>query len=233
MSKVLLTVVAALWAALGPVQEAGATELPKGKVWAFPQAFIMQNTYGSVASCKKLQEAYDAQGWPRGTSLETLVALDRRIKSSVFLKPDNGADTWTPLASLLLRGQRKPAADCDDVSISSAQLAVCAGFEAQNLGVMITQYPGRAREMHMVAFVRDPGAGIFIFGDTMGRPRSFEQLNQKLHYYAYLSDITKWWAITDPLTGEALTQSLPTSSLPLPGETLDTVKGACYHGHKV
>lgn len=232
MSRSLLAVAAALWAALGLGQDAGATELPKGKVWAFPQAYIMQNSYGSLASCRKLQESYDAQGWPHGRNLETLVALDRKIKSSVFLKPDSGADTWTPLASLLLKGKRKPSADCDDVSITAAELAVCAGFEPENLGVMITQFPGRVREMHMVAFFSDPGAGIWIFGDTMGRPRAFEQLNQKLHFYAYLDDITEWWATVDPITGEALTQSLPTSSLPLPGETLDTVKGACYNGHK-
>lgn len=230
MRKTMLAMLGAVLAVTAGA--VGAVELPKSREWAFPQAFIMQKAYGSLASCAKYQDLYDAHGWPHGKSLQTLVELDRRVKTSVFLRPDNGADTWTPLASVLLQEKRKPAADCDDVSITSAEMAVCAGFEARNLGVMITQFPGRAREMHMVAFYNEPGAGMWVFGDTMGRPRPFEQLNQKLHYYAYLGDLTKWWALIDPLTGEALTQSLPISSLPLPGETLDTVSGSCHNGHK-
>lgn len=223
-------VVPLLLALVGTIGLAGpssAGHLPKEREWAFPQAFIMTRAYGTLNSCAKLQDAYAAKGWPQGRSLDTLRAIDKRLKSSVFLRPDTGADTWTPLAADLLTLKRRPAADCDDVSITSVQFAVCAGFPAQNLGVMITQYPGRAREMHMVAFYDDPQSDIWIFGDTMGRPRPLSQLNQKLHYFAYLTDITRWWALTDPETGKPLSQDLPTSSIPGPGDTLDLEQGSC------
>lgn len=208
---------------------AGAVDnpFPEIREWAMPQAFIMQRKFGNVDTCAGLEQAYQAAGWPVGASFETIKQIDRKLKQNIFLRPDAGADTWTPLTRTVIEGARKPAADCDDVGVTSAQLAICAGFPAENLGLMVTQLRSRSNEMHVVAFLVTPDSGVYIFGDTMGRPRSIEQLNQKIHYYAYMDDVTKWWALRDPNTGEVLTQALPTSSLPLPGDSVDVEAGAC------
>lgn len=208
---------------------AGAVDnpFPEVRAWAMPQAFIMQRTYGNVDTCAGLEEAFRANGWPVGVSFDTIKQIDRKLKKSIFLRPDEGPDTWTPLTRTVIEGSRKPAADCDDVGVTSAQLAICAGFPAENLGLMVTQLRSRSNEMHVVAFFVAPDSGVYIFGDTMGRPRPIEQLQQKIHFYTYMDDVTKWWALRDPNTGEVLTQALPTSSLPMPGDSVDLDAGSC------
>lgn len=205
---------AALIALAGAQAAANENLLPQVRAWAMPQAFIMERSFGRVDTCDQMQAAYEAGGWPSGVSLESLKAIDRRLKSRVFLRPDQGPDTWTPLAATVIRDDRKPAADCDDVAVTGAQLAVCAGFPAERLGLLVTQLPSRAGEMHVVAFYADPTDSLWVFGDTMGRPRPFAQLRQKALFYAYFDDVTKWWALRDPNTGEVLTQALPTASIP-------------------
>lgn len=188
---------------------------PPGKPWALPQAFIMDRTYGSLDSCGAMQAAYEAQGWPRGVSPDVLDLIDRKLKKQVILRPDQGLDQWTPLAKTVIDAKRKPAADCDDVAITAAQLAICAGFPAGQLGLMVTQLPTRAKEFHLVAFYAGQGGESWVFGDTMGRPRPVSRLKQTVYYYAYFDSPTKWWALRDPHTGEALTGEVSTSSIPL------------------
>lgn len=203
---------------------------PEIKRWFMPQATIMQRSYGTLASCAAFQDRYDARGWPKGVSFDTLKAIDRRLKHSVFLRPDEGVDTWTPLAEVVVEGARRPAADCDDVAVTGAQLAICAGFPVENLGLLVTQLPTRAKELHVVAFYNDPKQGVWIFADTMARPRPLSKLNQTVHNYAFIDDVAHWWALRDPLTGETFSSAAATSSLPFPAE-LDKAEsgGTCRH----
>lgn len=195
--------------------------------WYLPQSNIMKRDYGSIANCGGLQHSYDANEWPHGTSIESLQQIDNRLKKRVFFRPDPGADTWTPLTAAVIEGKRKPAADCDDVAVTSAQLAVCAGFPASHLGLLVTQLPTRQSELHIVAFYSDAETGVWVFGDTMGKPRSLSRIGQTLHYYAFIDDITKWWALRDPKTGRALTGSVATSSIPDTAPPLDLEGGSC------
>lgn len=206
---------------------------PEIMTWPIPQATIMKRDFGSVSTCAQLQAAYDAAGWPQGVGLETLQQIDKRLKQSVFLRPDRGPDTWTPLTATVIEGRRKPAADCDDVAVTGAQLAVCAGYPSDRLGLLVTQLPTRQNELHVVAFYNDAQTGVWIFGDTMGRPRAISSLGQRIHFYAFLDNVTKWWALRDPMTGGGLTGSLATSSIPQEGEgePSDMDSGTCKHPH--
>lgn len=236
MSKLALKIgyilLAALTPSIGLPAAAHENPFPEIKNWYFPQSNILERDFGSIATCGALQQAYDVNGWPKGVSLESLRAIDTRLKKSVFLRPDQGPDTWTPLTSTVIEGKRKPAADCDDVAVTGAQLAVCAGFPADGLGLLVTQLPARQNELHVVAFYSDPQNGVWIFGDTMGRPRAFSKLGQELHYYAFIDDITTWWAMRDPRTGKVLTGGGATSSIPDATESSDPDATTCKHLHK-
>lgn len=107
--------------------------------WSMPQSNIMQRDFGRLDDCGALQQAYDAAGWPKGTDISDLREIDKRLKTGVTLIPDKGQDRWTPLTGTVISGARKPAADCDDVAVTGAQLAVCAGFPAERLGLLVTQ----------------------------------------------------------------------------------------------
>lgn len=179
-----------------------------------PQSNIMQRDFGRIDTCAALQSAYDAAGWPKGADPATLRDIDRRLKTGVTLIPDRGQDTWTPLARTVIAGTRKPAADCDDVAVTGAQLAVCAGFPAERLGLLVTRIATRRNELHVVAFYTDPETGVWVFGDTMGKPRALSNLGQTVHFFTFIDNITNWWALRDPRTGKPLTGSLATSSIP-------------------
>lgn len=230
MHRVLRRLAAVALAVLAAPAAARDNPFPTLKEWAMPQAFLMQRDFGSVATCAGLQATYDAKGWPRGVSLESLQEIDRKLKKSVILRPDVGLDKWTPLTRLVLEAKRKPAADCDDVAVTSAQLAVCAGFPAENLGLLVTQLPSRANELHVVSFYNDPGNGVWVFGDTMGKVRPYSKLAQKAYYYAFLDDVTEWWALRTP-DGEVLTGQLPTSSLPTAPNEVTRESTTCLHKH--
>lgn len=209
-------------AALIALPALAADSLPESTPLSFPvpQATIMARSHPPVDTCTALQDAYLAQGWPRGTGVETLKQIDSRVKQRVTLKNDVGQDTWTPLAATILAGKR-PAGDCDDVSVTSAQLAVCAGMPADRLGLLITTSPNRGSgELHMLAYYSDPADRTWVFGDTFGRPRALSKVNQDLLFFARLDRVTTWYALRGK-EGEALTSALPagTSALPLLPDT--------------
>ena len=199
-----------------------ADSLPTGGSQSFPvpQASIMAREHAPVNTCATLQDAYDAGGWPRGTGVETLKQIDSRVKQRMTLKNDAGVDTWTPLSAAILSG-RRPSGDCDDLSVTTAQFAICAGMPANRLGLLITESPNRGSgELHMLAFYSDPSDRTWVFGDTFGRPRALSKVNQRLLFFARMDHVTKWYALTGR-DGEPLTSALPeaTSSIPLLPET--------------
>ncbi|AWB48138.1 hypothetical protein HYN69_06045 [Gemmobacter aquarius] len=202
--------------------------------WSMPQSNILQRDFGRLDTCAALQQAYDAAGWPTGTSISALREIDKRLKTGVTLIPDKGQDRWTPLTGTVISGARKPAADCDDVAVTGAQLAICAGFPADRLGLIVTQLPSRRNELHVVTFYDDPESGVWVFADTMDRMRPITQLGQTMHYFAFIDSVTIWWALRDPRTGKPVATGAPTSSLPetaAPVSPDDFAKGTCKHPH--
>lgn len=209
--------IVALFAALLALPAQAADSLPEagGKAIPVPQATIMARSHPDVASCTAYQNAYTAAGWPRGGGIDTIQQIDRLVRARMVFRNDSGTDTWTPLTRALIAGKR-PAGDCDDMSISSAQLAVCAGIPADRLGLLITTSPlGRGRELHMLAFYIDPSDRTWVFGDTFGRPRPLSRVDERLVFMAYLDNVTAWYGLlgrSDPSRG---TSDLPaTSTIP-------------------
>ena len=187
-----------------------------GKSIPVPQATIMASRFPNVASCNSYQDAYLAAGWPRGVGIDTVKQIDSLVRKRMVLRNDSGADVWTPLTAALIAGKR-PVGDCDDMSITNAQLAVCAGMPADRLGLLITANPnGNRGELHMLAFYKDPKDQTWVFGDTFGRPRALSRVSQRLIFMAYLNDVTRWYGLLgrgDPSLG---TSEIPaTSAIPL------------------
>lgn len=207
---------------------------PQTMGWSMPQSNIMQRDFGRLDTCAALQQACDAAGWPKATGMSALAEIDKRLKTGVTLIPDKGQDRWTPLTGTVISGARKPAADCDDVAVTGAQLAVCAGFPPERLGLIVTQLPSRRNELHVVTFYDDPATGVWVFADTMGRMRPVAQLGQTMRYFAYIDSVTRWWALRDPRTGKPVATGAPTSSLPetaAPVSPDDIASGTCKHPH--
>jgi predicted transglutaminase-like cysteine proteinase len=199
-----------------------ADSLPQATARSFPvpQAAIMAREHAPVNTCAALQEAYVAGGWPRGTGVETLKQIDSRVKQRMTLKNDPGVDTWTPLSAAILSGKR-PSGDCDDLSVTTAQFAICAGMPADRLGLLITESPNRGSgELHMLAFYSDASDRTWVFGDTFGRPRALSKVNQRLLFFARLDHVTKWYALIGR-DNAPVTSAVPdaTASIPLLPET--------------
>lgn len=214
MARVLLALVASLFALPGFALD--SLPLPGGKAIPVPQATIMARKYPDVASCGSYQEAYLAAGWPRGVGIETVKQIDTLVRKRMVLRNDSGTDVWTPLTEPVLAGKR-PTGDCDDMSITNAQLAVCAGIPAERLGLLITSNPnGNDGELHMVAFYNDPTDRTWVFGDTFGRPRALSRVSQRLIFMAYLDDVTRWYGLLGRGAPPAGTSEIPaTSAIPL------------------
>lgn len=214
MIRIAFALVATLLAL--PVLAADTLPPAGSKAFPVPQATIMSRKFPDVGSCGSYQDAYIAAGWPRGFGIETIKQIDSLVRKRMVLRNDSGADVWTPLTEALIAGKR-PVGDCDDMSVTNAQLAVCAGMPAERLGLLITASPnGSGAELHMLAFYKDPKDQTWVFGDTFGRPRALSRVSQSLIFMAYLNDVTRWYGLlgrSDPSLG---TSEIPvTSTIPL------------------
>ena len=148
-----------------------------------------------------------------GAGIETLRGIDARLKRQLVMQNDTGPDTWTPLADRIIAGKR-PAGDCDDISVTAAQLAICAGMPPEDVGLLITASPASgALELHMMAFFRDDTGHFWVFGDSFGKPRALSKVRQDLLFFANMSDIRRWYALHGS-DGTAPGAGRPTSSIP-------------------
>lgn len=179
-----------------------------------PQAAAMDRDFPRTADCDALRADYIAAGWPMGAGIETLRTIDARLKRQLVMRNDAGADVWTPLASAIIKGKR-PAGDCDDISVTSAQLAICAGMPPEDVGLLITTSPKTgALELHMMAFYRDHTGRVWVFGDSFGKPRALSKVRQDLLFFANMGDVRRWYALHDS-DGTAPDAAGPTSSIPV------------------
>lgn len=224
MARFVLAFIAALLAI--PAWALDSLPAPSGKAIPVPQASVMARKYPAVASCSQYQDAYLAAGWPRGVGVETVKQIDSLVRKRMALRNDRGTDVWTPLTAALIAGKR-PTGDCDDMSISNAQLAVCAGIPADRLGLLITSNPnGDSGELHMVAFYNDASDRTWVFGDTFGRPRALSRVSQRLIFMAYLNDVTRWYGLLGRDAPVGTSEIPATSAIPLLADATQSF-GSC------
>lgn len=222
----LLTAVALLMA---PVPALATETLPQpgGEVIPVPQASKMARSFHDVGDCSPYAAAYAAAGLPRGNGVETIRQIDSLLRQRMRLRDDRGPDSWTPLLSVLVAGKR-PVGDCEDMAITTAQMAVCAGIPADRLGLLITTSPkGGTAEMHMLAFYKDASDKTWVFGDTFSRPRPLSKVRERLVFMAYMTDVTRWQGLLGLRDLPAGTSSLPSNPSVAAASTVEATPRQC------
>ena len=185
---------------------------PGGQAIPVPQASRMAGDFPDIGDCTPYKAAYTAAGLPQGNGIDTIRDIDSLLRKRMVLRDDRGPDVWTPLLSALVSGKR-PAGDCEDMAITTAQMAVCAGIPADRLGLLITTSPkGGTAEMHMLAFYKDVSDRTWVFGDTFARPRPLAKVRERLVFMAYLTDVTRWQGLLGLRDLPAGTSRLPSTS---------------------
>ncbi|MEY4870763.1 MAG: hypothetical protein RLZZ563_93 [Pseudomonadota bacterium] len=222
----LIALALTFFTSIGPAFAADSLPGSTPLAMPVPQATIMARKHPPVGTCTALQDAYLAAGWPRGVGIDTIKQIDSRVKQRMILKNDVGLDVWTPLGAAILNGKR-PSGDCDDMSVTTAQFAICAGMPADRLGLLITSSPKGGRgELHMLAFYQDPADRFWVFGDTFGRPRALGRVGQKLLYFTHMDHVTQWFSLRSR-DGAPLTSDLPDATSAIPELPETPVYGSC------
>lgn len=182
---------------------------PYGPAISVPQAQGLMQSHPDLASCAQYRNDYVSAGWPQGNSFDTIRQIDSLMRKRVVFRTDTNGDRWEVLTSDLLAGKRTDG-DCEDMAITAAQLAVCAGVPADRLGLLITDSPkAGADELHMVAFYRDAGDRVWVFGDTFGKPRALSRVKERLLFMASIRNVSAWYSLRNSGDGSIGTSATP------------------------
>lgn len=207
MSRGCLAVL--LMLASAPAAAMDGLPLPKGAAISVPQAQSLARRHPELASCLRHESAYLAAGWPRGEGFDTVSRLDQRLHAQMTFRTDSGADRWSLLTGPLMNG-RKVQGDCEDMAITAAHLAICAGIPADRLGLLITSSPKPgASELHMLAYYQDAANRVWVFGDTFGQARSLSKMRERVLFMASMRDPTAWYSLLRSDGPFSDTSSLP------------------------
>jgi predicted transglutaminase-like cysteine proteinase len=182
---------------------------PYGPAISVPQAQGLMQRHPDLASCAQYRNDYLAAGWPKGNSFDTIRQIDGLMRKRMVFRTDTNGDRWEVLTSDMLAGQRTDG-DCEDMAITAAQLAVCAGVPSDRLGLLITDSPkAGADELHMVAFYRDAGDRVWVFGDTFGKPRALSRVKERLLFMASIRNVSAWYSLRQSGDGSIGTSATP------------------------
>lgn len=180
-----------------------------GPAISVPQARGLMQRHPDLAGCRDYRETYAASGWPRGDGFDSIRRIDDLLRKRVIFRADSGGDRWALLTGDVLAGKRVDG-DCEDMAITAAHLAVCAGIPADRLGLLITDSPkASADELHMVAFYRDAGDRVWVFGDTFGKPRALSRVKERLLFTASIRNVSAWYSLRNRSDGAIGTSATP------------------------
>lgn len=132
--------------------------------------------HAGITDCSDLRSSYDRTSLPHGDSARVLRAIDTRVKQIMSYRLDTkGAESWDSFAREVLDRASNVHGDCDDFTLTTMALAICAGIPAERLEFAITQTkPGPlsfANMSHAYLIYTDPQGERYIAGDTFGRFR--------------------------------------------------------------
>lgn len=195
----------------GPVLGYESMPVPSGPAISVPQARSLIQNNPDLAACGAYRAAYAKAGWPQGSGFASIRQIDGLLRKRMVFRDDAAGDRWALLTGDVLAG-RQTYGDCEDMAITAAHLAVCSGIPADRIGLLITDSPKvNSGELHMVAFYRDPGDRVWVFGDTFGKPRALSSLRERLLFMASIRNVSAWYGLRNRGDG-----SIGTSATPLP-----------------
>lgn len=205
----------------GPALGYESMPAPSGPAISVPQARALVRANPDLAGCGEFRAAYAKAGWPKGSGFESIRRIDSLLRQRMVFREDAG-DRWTLLTGAVLAG-KQTYGDCEDMAITAAHLAVCSGIPVDRIGLLITDSPRvGADELHMVAYYRDAGDRIWVFGDTFGKPRALSHVRERLLFIASLRNVSAWHSLRNrgqDLYGTSATPLLRSFSLSKPRGT--------------
>ena len=194
---------------------------PSGPAISVPQARALVRANPDLAACGDYRATYAQAGWPKGTGFETIRRIDSLLRQRMVFREDT-SDRWTLLTGAVLAGQRSYG-DCEDMAITAAHLAICSGIPVDRIGLLITDSPRPgANELHMLAYYRDAGDRVWVFGDTFGKPRALSHVRERLLFIASLHNVSAWYSLRNrgqDFSGTSATPLLRSLSLSTPRGT--------------
>jgi|TARA_R100000687_G_scaffold81861_1_gene79700 hypothetical protein len=157
----------------------------------YPQAKEMSRRYRDIPTCTRFQEEYDAQGWPKGDSIEVMREIDARVRDRFVYRRELD-DTWQSHVDIMLMTEHRWAGDCDDLAATVVALGRCAGVPEDRLGFMLVKVNGSDSVNHMLGFYTDTSGRSHAVGDTFGRPRPLLTEAQEPYAWTFLDNVEIW-----------------------------------------
>lgn len=145
-----------------------------------PSVRAGQTSTQDLFSCPpSLRSAYATSGLPVGDSVQTVRAIDKKVRRTLRYRQDpRGSDVWTNFAAQVLGGHRATA-DCEDFATTAVTLAICAGVPAQKLGIALSNNRNSRADMrainHAFAFYLDERGPVSVADTSASSPRSVTQ----------------------------------------------------------
>lgn len=175
--------------------------------WSFPRVketvhatrssntnyFLKNNP--NFASCGELAQTFKQSGLPRFKGLASIAEIDQFVKARINYRRDSaGMDKWNNLAAAVLANKRVNG-DCDDLAVTAAAIAICAGADPSRIGFAIFNAKTfkAAGADHIVATYTEPSGRVVAFGDS-NDPFLWNAADRKLQprFTAKASDISRW-----------------------------------------
>ena len=147
------------------------------------------------AHCGELTGAFERSGLGKFKGLTSLAEIDQFVKARINYRREGGSlDRWNNLAAAVL-GNKMVEGDCDDLAITTAAVAICAGADPSRIGFAIFNaktFKASGAD-HIVATYTEPSGRVIAFGDS-NDPFLWNAADRQLQpkFTARASDISRW-----------------------------------------
>ena len=145
-------------------------------------------------NCASHQEMFRKLGLPRFTGIESLAEYERMVESTLYYTTEGMTDTWRNMIGNVLTGTSAPA-DCDDIAITTAALAICGGADINRIGFVVynARSYGPDNANHIAATYKMPDGRTVVFGD-INSPTLWNAADRGLRpaFSARASNIKTW-----------------------------------------
>lgn len=147
------------------------------------------------ASCGELTQTFKRSGIGKFKGLASIAEIDQFVKARMNYRRDSGGlDRWNNHAAAVL-SNKQVNGDCDDLAVTAAAIAICAGADPSRIGFAIFNaktFKASGAD-HIVATYTEPSGRVIAFGDS-NDPFLWNAADRKLQprFTAKASDISRW-----------------------------------------